>query len=307
MSEKQNSSWITNFKIKWEHLHLTMRALLPLIFVTGFSLMIGGFVSIPVASMDYALKQISPSLTELEKNYIKLNYEKAINGKIGDQTYVSETFLRNFANEIQLTYSFLKKTIQKLPIISPSKFEDQYLFGQSLYSNKKFSDALPFYIKFIKSSDDDLVNKVDASNKKQYGYTFFFDDIKDKYYLIKNEDFDLSLNLNNNELVEATRALPFVKKINYPRLKNMYTYTTVDDLVDTTSPYEYLTNYNNDISNEIFFFNTINKIKKEKDDLDTKVIVGAILGTVGSILFLLASGYVYYAYKVVTKKNYLEQ
>ena len=306
MSEKQNINWITNFKLKWEHLNLTMRALLPLTFVTGLSLMIGGFASIPKVSMDYVLNEISPSLTELEKNYIKLNYKEAASGQLGDKIYVSETFLRTFANEIQLTFNFLKKTIQNLPIISPSKFDDQYLFGQSLYSNKKFSDALPSYIKFIKSSDDDLASKVEISNDKKQGYTFFFDEIKDQYYLIKNKDFDLSLNLNNSELVDAARNLPFVKKEDYPRLKNMYTYTTFDDSVDTTSPYEYLINYRNDISNEIYFFNTVNKVKEKKNDLNTKVIIGAILGTLGSILFLLASGYVYHAYKVVTKKENLK-
>ena len=292
---------------KWTSFNLTIRAIVPLTFVVGLSLFIGGFSTISEPpTFKVSLNKAAPSLSQMEKNYILEHSATIVSTFINLESPISESFITDYLEAI-----VIPKVVFSNLATNNVQFSKQIasIFEIPLFPSANFFSLLEKYAEIVKSKDDSFKEKVgDVSTDKDENveFLFYWDDVRNDGYLLRKNQVSINTSWTVSEILDELGEQEPIKEENYPTLHDLSAYSIRKTTIQKHYPREFLRNFDDNVGRRVLdagIYNIYKKTLIKKEDLYDDFVISLTLGIVGLVIAGTVSWYLFYAYRKITKKE----
>ncbi len=292
---------------KWTSFNLTIRAIVPLTFVVGLSLFIGGFSTISEPpTFKASLNKAAPSLSQMEKNYILEHSATIVSTFINLESPISESFITDYLEAI-----VIPKVVFSNLATNNVQFSKQIasIFEIPLFPSANFFSLLEKYAEIVKSKDDSFKEKVgDVSTDKDENveFLFYWDDVRNDGYLLRKNQVSINTSWTVSEILDELGEQEPIKEENYPTLHDLSAYSIRKTTIQKHYPREFLRNFDDNVGRRVLdagIYNIYKKTLIKKEDLYDDFVISLTLGIVGLVIAGTVSWYLFYAYRKITKKE----
>ena len=304
---KSNNGFLEKFSQKWSSFNLTIRALVPLTFVVGLSLFVGGFSTISEPpTFKTALNQAVPSLSQMEKNYILEHSATIASTFINLESPISERFITDYLEAI-----VIPKTMFSSIAINNVQFSKEIasIFEIPLFPSANFFSLLEQYAEIVKSNDNSFKEKVgDVSTDKNENieFLFYWDDVSKNGYLLRKDQVSIDTSWTVSEILDELGQQEPISEANYPTLHDLSAYSIRKTTIQKYYPRELLRNFDDNVGRRVLdagIYNIYKKALVKKEELYDDFVISLTLGIVGLVIAGTVSWYLFYAYRKIKKKE----
>ena len=302
---ESNNGFLEKISQKWTSLNLTIRAIVPLTFIAGLSLFIGGFSTISEPpTFKTSLNQAAPMLSRMEKDYILEHSTTIVSTFINLESPISESFITKYLEAI---------VIPKVMFSSLARNNVQYskqiasIFEIPLFPSANFFSLLEKYAEIVKSKDNSFKEKVGgvSTNKDEnVEFLFYWDDVRNDGYLLRKNQVNINTSWTVSEILDELGQQEPISEANYPTLHDLSSYSIRKTTIQKYYPRELLRNFDDNVGRRVLdagIYNIYKKTLIKKEELYDDFVISLTLGVVGLVIAGTVSWYLFYAYRKIKK------